>query len=100
MNAIAEKTPKIEIDNLSKVYQGRSGPVTALQNTQLAIGQNEFVCVVGPSGCGKTTLLNIIAGLENATTGTVKVENRIVTGPGKERESSSSSTPCFPGKPC
>ncbi|CAM4460294.1 MAG: ABC transporter ATP-binding protein [Paenibacillus macerans] len=85
MNAIAEKTPKIEIDNLSKVYQGRSGPVTALQNTQLAIGQNEFVCVVGPSGCGKTTLLNIIAGLENATTGTVKVENRIVTGPGKER---------------
>ncbi|MCM3699557.1 ABC transporter ATP-binding protein [Paenibacillus macerans] len=85
MSVIAEKTPKIEIENLSKVYQGRSGPVTALQNTQLAIGQNEFVCVVGPSGCGKTTLLNIIAGLENATTGTVKVENRIVTGPGKER---------------
>ncbi|MGZ7440281.1 ABC transporter ATP-binding protein [Paenibacillus sp. TH7-28] len=85
MSAIAEKTPKIEIENLSKVYQGRSGAITALQNTQLAIGQNEFVCVVGPSGCGKTTLLNIIAGLENATTGTVKVENRIVTGPGKER---------------
>jgi len=67
------------------VYQGRSGAVTALQNTQLTIGQNEFVCVVGPSGCGKTTLLNIIAGLESATTGTVKVENQLVTGPGKER---------------
>ncbi|MGG4035922.1 ABC transporter ATP-binding protein [Paenibacillus cisolokensis] len=85
MNAIAAKTPKIEIENLSKVYQGRAGAVTALQNTQLTIGQNEFVCVVGPSGCGKTTLLNIIAGLENPTTGTVKVENQIVTGPGKER---------------
>ncbi|WP_068786273.1 ABC transporter ATP-binding protein [Paenibacillus phocaensis] len=85
MSVIAEKTSKIEIENLSKVFQGRSGAVTALQNTQLTIGQNEFVCVVGPSGCGKTTLLNIIAGLENATTGTVKVENRIVTGPGKER---------------
>lgn len=85
MSATAAKTPKIEIDNLSKVYQGRAGAVTALQNTQLAIGQNEFVCVVGPSGCGKTTLLNIIAGLENATTGTVKVENKLVTGPGKER---------------
>lgn len=85
MSATAAKTPKIEIDNLSKVYQGRAGAVTALQNTQLAIGQNEFVCVVGPSGCGKTTLLNIIAGLESATTGTVKVENKLVTGPGKER---------------
>jgi len=85
MNSLAAKPPKIEIEHLSKVYQGRSGAVTALQNTQLTIGQNEFVCVVGPSGCGKTTLLNIIAGLESATTGTVKVENQLVTGPGKER---------------
>ncbi|RKN79154.1 ABC transporter ATP-binding protein [Paenibacillus ginsengarvi] len=76
---------KIEINGLSKVYKGRNGDVIALQNTDLTIRQNEFVCVVGPSGCGKTTLLNIIGGLEKATSGSVKVDGKEVTGPGKER---------------
>ncbi|MBE1442301.1 ABC transporter ATP-binding protein [Paenibacillus sp. OAS669] len=84
-NAAASVPPKIEIRQLSKVYKGRTGDVTALQNTDLTIGQNEFVCVVGPSGCGKTTLLNIIAGLEDATSGSVKVDGVEVKGPGKER---------------
>jgi NitT/TauT family transport system ATP-binding protein len=77
--------PKIEINRLNKSYQGRNGEVTALQNVNLTINANEFVCVVGPSGCGKTTLLNIIAGLEEATDGTVTVDGNLVTGPGKER---------------
>lgn len=77
--------PKIEIQGLSKVYKGRNGDVVALKNTDLTIMQNEFVCVVGPSGCGKTTLLNIIAGLEEPTTGTVKVDGTDVKGPGRER---------------
>ncbi|MCS7461701.1 ABC transporter ATP-binding protein [Paenibacillus doosanensis] len=80
-----QSRPKIEISGLSKIYKGRSGDVTALQNTDLTIHQNEFVCVVGPSGCGKTTLLNIIAGLEEATSGSVKVDGVEVKGPGKER---------------
>ncbi|WP_079914888.1 ABC transporter ATP-binding protein [Paenibacillus sp. 32352] len=84
-NGAASVPPKIEISQLSKVYKGRTGDVTALQNTDLTIGQNEFVCVVGPSGCGKTTLLNIIAGLEDATSGSVKVDGVEVKGPGKER---------------
>lgn len=77
--------PKIEISNLSKVYNGRNGDVVALQNTDLTIQDEQFVCVVGPSGCGKTTLLNIIAGLEDATSGSVKVDGKEVHGPGKER---------------
>ncbi|ULL20048.1 ABC transporter ATP-binding protein [Paenibacillus sp. H1-7] len=81
----AVKQPKIEIAGLSKIYKGRNGDVTALQNTDLTINQNEFVCVVGPSGCGKTTLLNIIAGLEDKTSGSVKVDGVEVKGPGKER---------------
>lgn len=76
---------KIEIRGLSKVYNGRNGDTTALQNTNLSIMKNEFVCVVGPSGCGKTTLLNIIGGLEEATSGSVKVDGVEVKGPGKER---------------
>ncbi|UVI29050.1 ABC transporter ATP-binding protein [Paenibacillus spongiae] len=82
---VAAGAPKIEIKGLSKVYKGRNGDVTALQNTDLTIRQNEFVCVVGPSGCGKTTLLNIIAGLEDATSGSVRVDGQDVRGPGKER---------------
>ncbi|RAV10810.1 ABC transporter ATP-binding protein [Paenibacillus contaminans] len=77
--------PKIEIKDLSKIYNGRNGDVVALQNTNLTINQNEFVCVVGPSGCGKTTLLNIIAGLEQASGGSVAVDGKEVKGPGKER---------------
>lgn len=76
---------KIEIRGLSKVFKGRNGDTVALQNTDLTIMQNEFVCVVGPSGCGKTTLLNIIGGLEEATSGSVKVDGVEVKGPGKER---------------
>ncbi|MEW9701404.1 ABC transporter ATP-binding protein [Paenibacillus sp. SI8] len=76
---------KIEIRGLSKVYKGRNGDTIALQNTDLSIMQNEFVCVVGPSGCGKTTLLNIIGGLEEATSGSVQVDGVEVKGPGKER---------------
>jgi NitT/TauT family transport system ATP-binding protein len=76
---------KIEIAGLSKIFKGRNGDVVALQNTDLTIRQNEFVCVVGPSGCGKTTLLNIIGGLEKASSGSVKVDGKEVTGPGKER---------------
>lgn len=80
-----QNQPKIEIEQLSKIYQGRNGDVVALQNVNLMIHQNEFICVVGPSGCGKTTLLNIIAGLENSTSGSVRVDGKEVTGPGKER---------------
>ncbi|MFX3632397.1 MAG: ABC transporter ATP-binding protein [Candidatus Pristimantibacillus sp.] len=76
---------KIEIKGLTKIYKTRNGETIALQNTDLTIKNNEFVCVVGPSGCGKTTLLNIIGGLEESTSGSVKVEGVEVKGPGKER---------------
>lgn len=81
----ANEQIKIEIKGLNKVYKTRTGETIALQNTDLTIKNNEFVCVVGPSGCGKTTLLNIIGGLEESTSGSVKVEGVEVKGPGKER---------------
>ncbi|MEA4825230.1 MAG: ATP-binding cassette domain-containing protein, partial [Clostridium sp.] len=76
---------KIEIDNVGKVYNGRNGEMVALSNVNMTIKENEFICVVGPSGCGKTTLLNIIAGLEQTTSGVVRVDGKEVTGPGRER---------------
>ena len=48
----------------------------------LGVAENEFVVLLGRSGCGKTTLLNIIAGLEQASTGAVRVDDSVVTRPG------------------
>jgi NitT/TauT family transport system ATP-binding protein len=55
--------------HLGKTYQTRQGTVEALRDVSFTIREREFVCVVGPSGCGKTTLLKIIAGLLDPSTG-------------------------------
>lgn len=74
---------EIEIRNVTKCYETKKGPYKALDTVNLSIEKNEFICVIGPSGCGKTTLLNMIAGLLTPTTGEIKVQNELVTGPGK-----------------
>lgn len=61
----------IQLENLSKVYGGRDGKITALQDINLTVMSGEFVCIVGPSGCGKSTLLRILAGLDRQTGGRV-----------------------------
>jgi ABC-type nitrate/sulfonate/bicarbonate transport system ATPase subunit len=73
----------IEVKGVGKTFavdQPSSAPV--LGSVDLAIGDNEFVVLLGRSGCGKTTLLNIVAGLEQATSGRVLVAGQPVTGPG------------------
>lgn len=64
---------KIWIDHLSKAFQSRNTIVKAVDDITLTIGDGEFFCIVGPSGCGKTTLLRILAGLEQSSSGSVKV---------------------------
>nr|WP_306269554.1 ABC transporter ATP-binding protein [Pararhizobium sp. IMCC3301] len=61
------------------------GAVHALNNVSLDIKQGQMVSVLGPSGCGKTTLLNIVAGFLSPTSGEVRLNNHVVTGPGAER---------------
>ena len=74
---------KIVIDGVSKRYATASGrAVDALRDINLTFADNEFVCVIGRSGCGKTTLMNIVAGFVKPTTGSVRVDSEIVTGPG------------------
>lgn len=70
----ANAKPAIEILGLSKIYESARGPVNALSPTDLDVKAGEFICVVGPSGCGKTTLMNILAGLETGSAGTVKFQ--------------------------
>jgi len=59
----------ININDLSKVYKTYHNEVTALENINITIREGDFLAVVGKSGCGKTTLLNILAGLLQATSG-------------------------------
>lgn len=80
-----ERNIKVKIDGVKKIFNGRSGEMTALNGINMDILDNEFVCVVGPSGCGKSTLLNIIAGLMEPTSGSVYVDGKKVQGTGVER---------------
>lgn len=65
---------RFECRNLSKSYRIRSGLVTALEDVSILAEGHEFVGIVGPSGCGKTTLLKLIAGLIEPSSGTVSIE--------------------------
>ncbi len=65
----------IEIKNLHKVYTDNSVSVKAVNGVDLSFEEGEFTAIVGPSGSGKTTLLNVIGGLDEATEGTVTIDN-------------------------
>lgn len=77
--------PKLEVRNLSKVFQQRRKSLTVLDQINLHLLDNELVCLVGASGCGKSTLLKIIAGLSQPTTGEIRVDSAVVPGPGADR---------------
>jgi NitT/TauT family transport system ATP-binding protein len=74
--------PMVEVRHISKTY---AGGVEALNDISIDFAEGQLTSLLGPSGCGKTTLLKIIAGLIPASGGEVKVDGRVVTGPGPER---------------
>jgi NitT/TauT family transport system ATP-binding protein len=80
-------TAALQIENLHKRYvDSYSGEeVTAIGDVSFEVTQGEFVSVLGPSGCGKTTVLNIVAGFVEQSSGTVSVDGAPVHGPGPDR---------------
>jgi spermidine/putrescine transport system ATP-binding protein len=70
----------ISLHAVRKVFPGRSGDVVALHGVDLDVSSNEFFTLLGPSGCGKTTLLRMIAGFEEPTSGRIELSGENVTG--------------------
>jgi len=71
----------LEISNISKIFKNNKKDLAALQKTNLLINNHEIISLVGQSGCGKSTLLRIIGGLEKASTGFIKLNNKIIKKP-------------------
>ena len=66
----------LRLTNIVKDYSAGDSTVRALRGVSLAFRRQEFVAVLGPSGCGKTTMLNIIGGLDQYTTGDLLIKGR------------------------
>src|SRR3954463_14039087 len=76
----------ISLEGIAKRYPAPGGSTTSIfENLWLAMNRGEFACVIGHSGCGKTTVLNILAGLDTPTEGTVIVDNQAIEGPSLDR---------------
>lgn len=71
---------KLTCQGMSKVYQTRNGPISAIENISFTTRGHEWVCIVGPSGCGKTTLLKLIAGLVEPSSGNISFSDEPLNG--------------------
>ena len=76
---------KLQVRDLTKIYSGSNGDVTAVSDVNLDVADSEFVMIVGPSGCGKSTLINMIGGLETPSSGRILLDGKPVSGPGVDR---------------
>jgi len=84
--AIERGMPKVSLQGISLSYLTNDGSrLKALDDINLQVRPGEFLCIVGPSGCGKSTLLHLIAGLHQATAGSILVDNAPVAGTGTDR---------------
>ncbi len=85
---LASAPPKIAFRGASKLYGGSGrtrNPTLALDSLDLDIAAAEIVTVLGPTGCGKSSTLNMIAGFEQPSTGTLTLDGRPIGGPGPDR---------------
>lgn len=69
----------VEIRNVSKIYKTGEKEFKAIDNIDLSIKKGEFVVILGPSGAGKSTLLNLIGGMDNVTSGSIKIDGEEIS---------------------
>lgn len=89
------KEAMIQLENISVVYDGKN-QTKAVENVSFDIYQSDFIVLLGPSGCGKSTVLNLIAGFNFPTSGTIKMHGSGITGPCRQRGVVFQSTNLFP----
>ena len=82
---IKEGEDQIHIRNLSKTYVTEDSETVVLEDFSLDIRKGELISIVGPSGCGKTTILRMLAGLVQPTSGKILIGDRECTAPGSDR---------------
>jgi len=70
----------IRIEHVSKTYRRESQQIPVLKDIQLVLEKGDFIALMGPSGSGKSTLLNLIAGLDRPTSGTITIDNKVISG--------------------
>ena len=77
----------LKVEGLSKSFPAARGgaPLTVFEDVNFSLNRGEFVCIIGHSGCGKSTILNILAGLDDASGGVVIMDGREVAGPSLDR---------------
>ena len=81
----AAATDRIVFDGVSVDFQTASGPLRVVDDVSYQVRDGEFVSVIGPSGCGKTTMMNIVAGFLNPSSGSVLLDGKPIAGPGPDR---------------
>ena len=65
----------LKIKNLKKTYHNKDGETLAVKNFTFNLNEGEFIAIVGPSGCGKSTILSILAGIDDKSSGNIKIED-------------------------
>src|SRR4030095_1463674 len=84
-DAMSIQTQYVHIESVGMTFSTKRGPFPAVRDIDLSVEKGEFVALIGHSGCGKTTLLNLVAGLLEPTTGVLLCAGREIAGPGPER---------------
>ena len=75
----------LTISRLTKIYATPKGPAVIVRDFDLEVNKGEFVCLIGHSGCGKTTVLSMLAGLNEVTSGVMVLAGKEIKGPGPDR---------------
>lgn len=87
---------EVVVDDVSKTYGDEFAAKTVVQNCSFTVARGKFTVLIGPSGCGKTTLINLIAGYEQTTSGSVLLDGEKVIGPSRDRLVVFQETALFP----
>lgn len=75
----------LSIEGLSKVFSVNGEELVVFENINITLEKGEFVCIIGHSGCGKSTIMNVLAGLDEPTSGNVIMDSQEVSGPSLDR---------------